>query len=79
MHYNPFVYIRSEKDVLKVVNTLIVNTKGEGEKSAEDFLGESLRLLYCALIGYICYEAPAEEQSFHAHRAYQQHGSPGGR
>ena len=61
MHYNPFVYIRSEKDVLKVVNTLIVNTKGEGEKSAEDFWVKAERLLYCALIGYIWYEAPAEE------------------
>ena len=50
MHYNPFVYIRSEKDVLKVVNTLIVNTKGEGEKSAEDFWVKAERLLYCALI-----------------------------
>ncbi|WP_432764868.1 DUF4368 domain-containing protein [Hungatella hathewayi] len=64
MHYNPFVYIRSEKDVLKVVNTLIVNTKGEGEKSAEDFWVKAERLLYCALIGYIWYEAPAEEMSF---------------
>ena len=64
MHYNPFVYIRSEKDVLKVVNTLIVNTKGEGEKSAEDFWVKAERLLYCALIGYIWYEAPAEEMNF---------------
>ena len=59
MHYNPFVYIRSEKDVLKVVNTLIVNTKGEGEKSAEDFWVKAERLLYCALIGYIWYIAPS--------------------
>ena len=58
MRYNPFVYIRSEKDVLKVVNTLIVNTKGEGEKSAEDFWVKAERLLYCALNGYIWYEAP---------------------
>ena len=64
MHYNPFVYIRSEKDVLKVVNTLIVNTKGEGEKSAEDFWVKAERLLFCALIGYIWYEAPAEEMNF---------------
>lgn len=64
MHYNPFVYIRSEKDVLKVVNTLIVNTKGEGEKSAEDFWVKAERLLYCALIGYIWYEAPTEEMNF---------------
>ena len=64
MHYNPFVYIRSEKDVLKVVNTLIVNTKGEGEKSSEDFWVKAERLLYCALIGYIWYEAPAEEMNF---------------
>ena len=58
------MYIRSEKDVLKVVNTLIVNTKGEGEKSAEDFWVKAERLLYCALIGYIWYEAPAEEMNF---------------
>jgi len=64
MHYNPFVYIRSEKDVLKVVNTLIVNTKGDGDKSGEDFWVKAERLLYCALIGYIWYEAPAEEMNF---------------
>ena len=64
MHYNPFVYIRSEKDVLKVVNTLIVNTKGDGEKSAEDFWVKAERLLYSALIGYIWYEAPADEMNF---------------
>ena len=64
MHYNPFVYIRSEKDILKLVNTLIANTKGEGEKSAEDFWVKAERLLYCALIGYIWYEAPAEEMNF---------------
>ncbi len=62
--YNPFVYIHSEKDVLKLVNTLIANTKGEGEKSAEDFWVKSERLFYTALIGYIWYEAPAEEMNF---------------
>ena len=61
MKYNPFVYIHSEKDVLKLVNTLIANTKGEGEKSAEDFWVKSERLFYTALIGYIWYEAPGEE------------------
>ena len=64
MHYNPFRYIRSEKDILKLVNTIIANTKGEGEKSAEDFWVKAERLLYCALIGYIYYEAPEEEQNF---------------
>ena len=64
MHYNPFRYICSEKDILKLVNTIIANTKGEGEKSAEDFWVKSERLLYCALIGYIYYEAPEEEQNF---------------
>ena len=64
MKYNPFVYIQSEKDVLKLVNTLIANTKGEGEKSAEDFWVKSERLFYTALIGYIWYEAPAEEMNF---------------
>ncbi len=64
MHYNPFQYIRSEKDILKLVNTIIVNTKGEGEKSSEDFWVKAERLLYCALIGYIWYEAPIEEQNF---------------
>ncbi len=64
MHYNPFRYIRSEKDILKLVNIIIANTKGEGEKSAEDFWVKSERLLYCALIGYIYYEAPEEEQNF---------------
>ena len=64
MHYNPFHYIRSEKDILKLVNTIIANTKGEGEKSTEDFWTKSERLLYCALIGYIYYEAPEEEQNF---------------
>jgi type IV secretion system protein VirD4 len=64
MHYNPFQYIRSEKDILKLVNTIIANTKGEGEKSSEDFWVKAERLLYCALIGYIYYEAPEEEQNF---------------
>ncbi|MCB6493810.1 DUF4368 domain-containing protein [Coprococcus catus] len=64
MHYNPFHYIRSEKDILKLVNTIMVNTKGEGEKSSEDFWSKAERLLYCALIGYIWYEAPEEEQNF---------------
>ena len=64
MHYNPFRYIRSEKDILKLVNTIIANTKGEGEKSSEDFWVKAERLLYCALIGYIYYEAPEEEQNF---------------
>jgi len=64
MHYNPLAYLRSEKDILKLVNTLIVNTKGEGEKSSEDFWVKAERLFYTALIGYIWYEAPAEEQNF---------------
>ena len=64
MHYNPFHYIRSEKDILKLVNTIIANTKGEGEKATEDFWVKAERLLYTALIGYIWYEAPAEEQNF---------------
>ena len=64
MHYNPFHYIRSEKDILKLVNTIIANTKGDGEKSGEDFWVKAERLLYCALIGYIWYEAPEEEQNF---------------
>ena len=64
MHYNPFMYIRSEKDILKLVNTIIANTKGAGEKSSEDFWVKAERLLYCALIGYIYYEAPEEEQNF---------------
>ena len=64
MHYNPFHYIRSEKDILKLVNTIIANTKGEGEKSNEDFWVKAERLLYSALIGYIWYEAPEEEQNF---------------
>ena len=64
MHYNPFAYIRSERDILKLVNTIIANTKGEGEKSNEDFWVKAERLYYCALIGYIWYEAPEEEQNF---------------
>ena len=64
MHYNPFRYIRSEKDILKLANTIIANTKGEGEKATEDFWVKAERLLYCALIGYIYYEAPEEEQNF---------------
>ena len=64
MRYNPFHYIHSEKDILKLVNTIIANTKGEGEKSSEDFWVKAELLLYCALIGYIWYEAPEEEQNF---------------
>ena len=64
MHYNPFVYIRSEKDILKLVNTIIANTKGDGEKSGEDFWVKAEKLYYCALIGYIWYEAPEEEKNF---------------
>ncbi|AOT68780.1 VirD4-like conjugal transfer protein, CD1115 family [Geosporobacter ferrireducens] len=62
MHYNPFAYIRSEKDILKLVTALIANTKGEG-KSGEDFWVKAETLLYCALIGYIHYEAPDEERN----------------
>ena len=64
MKYNPFVYLHSEKDILKLVNTLIANTKGSGEKSGEDFWVKAERLLYCALIGYIHYEAPDAERNF---------------
>ena len=64
MHYNPFAYLQSEKDILKLVNVLIENTKGEGEKSSEDFWIKSERLLYSAYIGYIWYEAPEEEKNF---------------
>ena len=64
MHYNPFVYLRSEKDILKLVNTIIANTKGDGEKSAEDFWVKAEKLYYTALIGYIWYEAPDEEKNF---------------
>ena len=63
MHYNPFAYIHSEKDILKLVTTLIANTKGEG-KTGDDFWVKAETLLYCALIGYIHYEAPVEEQNF---------------
>lgn len=63
MHYNPFAYIHSEKDILKLVTTLITNTKGEG-KEGDDFWVKAETLLYTALIGYIHYEAPAEEQNF---------------
>jgi len=63
MHYNPFAYIHSEKDILKLVTTLIANTKGEG-KSGDDFWVKAETLLYVALIGYIHYEAPVEEQNF---------------
>lgn len=63
MHYNPFEYIHSEKDILKLVNTLIANTKGEG-KAGDDFWVKAETLLYCALVGYIHYEAPPEEQNF---------------
>ena len=64
MRYNPFAYLRSEKDILKLVNTIIANTKGDGEKAGEDFWVKSERLFYCALIGYIWYEAPEEEKNF---------------
>ena len=63
MHYNPFAYIHSEKDILKLVTTLIANTKGEG-KTGDDFWVKAETLLYCALIGYLWYEAPEEEQNF---------------
>ena len=61
MHYNPFAYIRSEKDILKLVNTIIANTKGEGQQSGEDFWVKAEKLYYTALIAYIWYEAPEEE------------------
>lgn len=64
MKYNPLAYIRSEKDILKLVNALILNTKGEGDKSGEDFWVKAERLYYSALIGYIWYEAPEEEKNF---------------
>lgn len=63
MHYNPFAYIHSEKDILKLVTTLIANTKGDG-KAGDEFWTKAETLLYCALIGYIHYEAPLEEQNF---------------
>ena len=64
MKYNPFAYLRSEKDILKLVSTIIANTKGEGEKSSEDFWTKAEKLYYTALIGYIWYEAPDEEKNF---------------
>lgn len=64
MRYNPFAYLRSEKDILKLVNTIIANTKGDGEKSAEDFWVKAEKLYYTALIGYIWYEAPENEKNF---------------
>ena len=64
MKYNPLAYVRSEKDILKLVNVIIANTKGDGEKSSEDFWAKAERLLYCALIGYIWYEAEPEERNF---------------
>ena len=63
MHYNPFAYVKSEKDILKLVTTLIANTKGEG-KAGDDFWVKAETLLYCALIGYICFEAPESEKNF---------------
>ena len=64
MKYNPFAYRRSEKDILKLVQTIIANTKGEGEKAGEDFWVKAEKLYYTALIGYIFYEAPREEKNF---------------
>ena len=66
MHYNPFAYIHSEKDILKLVTTLIANTKGEGRGGGVFWVKAEtgVPLLYCALIGYIHYEAPVEEQNF---------------
>ena len=64
MKYNPFAYLRSEKDILKLVQTIIANTKGEGEKAGEDFWVKADKLYYTALIGYIFYEAPREEKNF---------------
>ena len=64
MKYNPFAYLKSEKDILKLVQTIIANTKGEGEKAGEDFWVKAEKLYYTALIGYIFYEAPREEKNF---------------
>ncbi|HGA1257256.1 TPA: VirD4-like conjugal transfer protein, CD1115 family [Streptococcus suis] len=64
MKYNPFAYLKSEKDILKLVQTIIANTKGEGEKAGEDFWVKAEKLYYTALIGYIYYESPKEEQNF---------------
>ena len=63
LHYNPFAYVHSEKDILKLVNVLITNTKGDG-KAGDEFWTKAETLLYTALIGYIHYEAPEEEQNF---------------
>ena len=63
LHYNPFAYIRSEKDILKLVTTIIANTKGEGEKSSEDFWVKAEKLLYTALIAFIWYEGDEEEKN----------------
>ena len=63
LHYNPFAYIRSEKDILKLVTTIIVNTKGEGEKASEDFWVKAEKLLYTALIAFIWYEGKEEEKN----------------
>ena len=63
MKYNPLAYVRSEKDILKLVNVIIANTKGDGEKSSEDFWVKAERLLYCALIAYIIFEGPAEDRN----------------
>ena len=70
MHYNPFAYLRSEKDILKLVQTIMANTKGEGEKATEDFWSKAERLYYTALIGYLYYEAPQEEQNFESLLAF---------
>ncbi|MFF1115450.1 VirD4-like conjugal transfer protein, CD1115 family [Streptococcus pyogenes] len=64
MKYNPFAYLRSEKDILKLVQTIIANTKGDGEKAGEDFWVKAEKLYYTSLIGYIYYEAPEEEKNF---------------
>ena len=64
MKYNPFAYLRSEKDILKLLHTIVANTKGEGEKAGEDFWVKAEKLYYTALIGYIFYEAPREEKNF---------------
>ena len=63
MHYNPFAYIHSETDILKLVKTLICQHQGRGAKSGDDFWAKAETLLYCALIGYIYYEGPEEEQN----------------
>lgn len=63
MHYNPFAYLRSEKDILKLVHTLIANTRGEG-KAGDDFWVKAETLLYCAIIGYMWYELPPKDQNF---------------